>query len=427
MKTLDPSSKRLYPKFSDPTLRSIAHLRVSHIVSALDSMNSPGAPDSEYEATAQALRKWAEYSRHFNKGRPEWRDEFIEISLAWLGFYCSFEAAKKALNQTLTRSMSEPITPRELMAIRRFVSSMGFFSLAESLEARAIQGALFDFAHFPNRWSARNAFAANLMLGKINSALVAFRSISDGRKARSYGKIGELVNLLSSRSPNEEADIARILVGPGPLGEQICECPSDSIVCRVLMPGVVSWSEDDFTEGRADIGYLNGMTTNWLSGLSHSERKGIIDRFSRIYVKKPTNWSTEFTNVGVSTRITGLFLDGDPNMVPIILANEILNNVSRVYVAGVTFFVGEEPYRSTDRRRFGGSGKSADALGRMSSAPFERCLALSSHDAPANRKVVRMFLNSGHVSGDTAFMRTIRLSDHDYLLELEDLYGRHRR
>lgn len=427
MDSLKKSSKHHHRKLFDPAQRSIAHLRVSHILSALSAMNSPYASESQYEETAKALHRWAESPKHFNKRRPQWRDEFIEISLAWLGFYCSFEAAKKALNQTLTRSMSESITTRELMAIRRFISSLGFFSITESLEARAIQRALLDFAHFPNRWSARNAFAANLMLGDINSALVAFGSFAEGKKARDYWEIGTLINLLRQQSPVGEAKMTRVLVGPGPLGEQSHECPLDSLVSRVLMPGVVSWCEDDFTGGRADIVYLNGMTTNWLSGLTVSERKGIIERFSRVYVKKPTSWINDFTNVAISTRITGLFLDGDPNMVPIILANEILNNVGHVYVAGVTFFVGEEPYRSTDRRLFGGSLEATDAFGRMSSAPFERCLALSSHDAPANRKIVRMFLNSGYASGDRNFLRTVQLTDRDYLLELEDLYGRHRR
>ena len=375
----------------------------------------------------RCLSAWILSGARFSGRRPEWRSQVRDAVLDWVASRCTFEEGRARVERALLQSRAEQVPSGELLGLRHLVGSVGFFSLTDQLLQRAIEGELDRFRKSPNRWSARNAFTGRLLRRELDELQEPLECWLRTGTPSDQDLIVAFVGLCrQEQSPNASGEEV-IVVGPGPIGALGEDFSPTRTVCRVVMPGVVSWPADDIVGGRADIGYLNGHSTQWLSTLEHFERDAIIKSFSSLRIKKATTWESSYPSVSQVRRPKDLFLTGEPNMVPIAIIDQLISGVSRVYVTGTSFFVGAEPYRTTDRRHFYEVGHGSDAFGAVYENSFERCYSHATHDQIVNRGLVRLMYDAGLVAGDDLFTSALLKSDLEYLTELEETYGRERR
>ena len=387
---------------------------------------------SKYEAerngsAARYLGRWVMSAPVILRSTGDWRGRIRDAILDWVAAQSTFDEGYTRVAEALFDSEIEHLTTNELLAIRHLVGTVGFFTLTERLLERALDRAIEDFTKFPNQWSARNAFTARLLRRELCELADPLECWLDSGTSSDPTLVLDFVELCRAQSSSSSPSQHVTIVGPGPVGDLGREFRASAPICRVLMPGVVSWPKDDLFGGRADIGYLNGDTTRWLSLLSPSERESLVTSFSVLRIKRDTTWEADYPSVSQIRRIKELFLTGEPNMVPSAVVDQLVGGVSRVYVTGTSFFVGAEPYRTTERRYFYTVNAGSDAFGAVYKNSFERCYSHSTHDQIVNRSIVRLMFDAGRVVGDDLFTRALLMSDKEYLLELEEGYGRSRR
>lgn len=383
--------------------------------------------DERHGSAKRHLDRWVMSAPSISRGAGAWRGRIRDAILDWVAAECTFDEGYARVAGALMDSETERLTTRELLAIRQLLGTVGFFTLTERLLERALDRAIEDFVKFPNQWSARNAFTAQLLRREVCEVTDPLRYWLASATPKDPTLILDFVKMCQAPSAASSHSRHVTIVGPGPVGELGSEFRASAPICRVLMPGVVSWPKDDLFGGRADIGYLNGDTTRWLSLLSPSERESLVASFSSLRIKRDTTWEEDFPTVSQMRRIKELFLTGEPNMVPSAVVDQLLSGVSRVYVTGTSFFVGAEPYRKTERRYFYTVNSGSDAFGAVYNNSFERCFSHSTHDQIVNRAVVRLMYDAGRVAGDDLFTRALLMSEKEYLSELEEGYGRARR
>ena len=410
----------------DFTERSVGLVRARSLYRAAGAIGRASYVTKRNKHAEWDLRTWVSASGPSR--RPQkWRRQICDAVLAWSTAGCSFEEGRERVEEALKESRAERITARELLGVRLLVGSVGFFTLTEGLLERAVDRALQDFDASPSRWSARNAFAARLLRREVDQVAEPLEFLMKSETLGDPELVISFIELCrTQRQPCLDGDQVTI-VGPGPIGALGENFNPSLPVCRVVMPGVTSWPKDDIVGGRAEIGYLNGHSTRWLSSLSPADRHSLVRSFSTLRIKRATSWESDYPSVSQVRRIKDLFLTGEPNMVPTAVVDQVIGGASRVYVTGTSFFVGAEPYRVTDRRHFYEVGSGSDSFGAVYDGSFERCYSHASHDQIVNRAVVRLLFDSGCVVGDELFTNALMMSDNNYLSELEDIYGRSRR
>jgi len=372
------------------------------------------------------LTTWA-YSDLRNQGNSRWRRDIRRATLDWVGLECTFDEGRERFAQALLTSRGEDLSTRELLALRNLVGTLGFFTLTEDLLTRAISRAVEDFDQAPNVWSARNAFTARLLLGDLEKAVYPFEYCLGRGTFTDPDLVKRFLEMCVSPATGEESVRGTTVVGPGPVGKPGLQIDPSWPVCRVVMPGVTSWGSDDVARGQADFAYLNGDSTEWLSSLTPSERDHLVASFLGVRIKKETSWESEYETVAQVRRMKDLFLTGEPNMVPTIILDQLMSGSSLLYVTGTSFFVGSEPYRSTERRHFHDIDLASDRYGAVYQGSFERCYSHASHDQIVNRGIIRLLFDAGKVVGDEVFTKALTMSQTEYLRELENSYGRGRR
>lgn len=411
----------------DLIARSIGRGRRNLLYRASGAIGRSKYEDERNGSAARFLGRWVISAPSSLRRAGDWRGRVRDATLDWVSAQCTFDEGYARVAEGLVDSEIEHLTTHELLAIRHLVGTVGFFTLTERLLERALDQAIEDFAKFPNQWSARNAFTARLLRRELCELTEPLECWLDSGTSSDPTLVLAFVEMCRTHSSSSSLSQHVTIVGPGPVGDLGSEFPASAPICRVLMPGVVSWPKDDPFGGRADVGYLNGDTTRWLSLLSPNERESLVTSFSALRIKRDTSWEEHYPSVSQVRRIKDLFLTGEPNMVPTAIIDQLIGGVSRVYVTGTSFFVGAEPYRSTDRRHFYTVNSGSDAFGAVHRNSLERCYSHSTHDQIVNRAMVRLLHDAGRVIGDDLFTRALLMNDSDYLAELEDVYGRARR
>ena len=225
---------------------------------------------------------------------------------------------------------------------------------------------------------------------------------------------------------DEKRNFDTLLIGPaplGPIGADALSLAQSGRVLRVLMPGVTEWSsENDLASGAADTIYANGQTTEWLTQLQWDERRELLSKFQDVVVKHNEPWIAETNNVRIANPVKDLFFSGSPNMAQIMILDQLERGQSQIFVAGVSFFLGERTYRENQLRVFGSSGIRSDERG-STGREFERCRAIATHDQTVNRAVLRNLFSAGVISGTDDFKRVLELDNRAYCIELDQLYG----
>lgn len=221
-----------------------------------------------------------------------------------------------------------------------------------------------------------------------------------------------------------------MIYGPGPTDAALPRGSRGQLVARVRKPGVTNWNNDaDLADGRVDIQYANGATQSWLADLSPSELRRTVEpvRFTTLKSDDIQAAILRSSHAGIrSASRWPHFIDGSPNMVPIVIWDLLLSGAQPVFVTGASFFLGSQPYRSGNSCYGGGMVSRTDVFGSRGQE-FERCYSIAKHNPLANRRFVKTFWRSQRIQGDSHFEWSIGLSDADYLAELDALYGSVRR
>lgn len=317
--------------------------------------------------------------------------------------------------------LSEPpsaVDLMELVELRLLLSSMGFFSTSPTLMSHIVER-IFN-SHKP---TARRRIRAEIATGAIRRTTEAFplRSLAWDAVTRAYFDMVRLSPQVPATQPTH------VICGPAPIGEITNDLDAKSVtVCRVMMPGVTQWQSGDPLSGRADIAYLNGMTAKWIGSLSPLQRKKVLTCAQGFRVSSTHGWMKSVANAKSALEIKGLYLTGSPNMIPTMVVDQFAEGAKHIHVVGTSFFLGSSPYRESQRRDFPDQGKKSDAFG-STGGEFERCRSMASHDQLVNRAVVKNLFLAGKLTGDDNFIRAMRLSERQFMNELEETYGLARR
>ena len=220
-----------------------------------------------------------------------------------------------------------------------------------------------------------------------------------------------------------------LVYGPGPT-EAAIEPPLRLIpVARVLMPGVRWAGESDVAANRVDAAYVNGESRAWLASLSREAAKRVLASWQVTVLKARGKKLKALQAVSATVRsahVLPTFIDGAPNMAPVMLWDLLQSDARHIHVIGVSFFVGSHTYRADHRRVNADTGIRQDAWGTAGN-PFEKCGGIAIHNPSMNRRFVMNLRESSLISGDKNFEHALNLSDEQYLCELDKQFGIDRR
>ena len=204
-----------------------------------------------------------------------------------------------------------------------------------------------------------------------------------------------------------------LVYGPGPTDDSLGLDFRDVPVIRTLMPRVSWRSAKDFASSRIDVAYSNKETAQWLAGLDPDEFLRWTSHIACLRLKFAGSDEKRIRalhgGVGSVPHFPEL-ISGTQNMIPIALWDVLLGGATDAHVIGATFWLVSH-YRSDNPRS------------NTTTLPWERCRALAAHNPTANRRFVLNLTRSGRIMGDKNFLRALKLSDKNYLAELDKLYG----
>ena len=247
--------------------------------------------------------------------------------------------------------------------------------------------------------------------------------VSDsGSEFRTRNPSSSVDQIQNSLVSNREA----LVFGPGPAAIQ--DSPTyPGIVARTLSPtSARSASVGEIGPFETHIAYLNKQTERWLGLLPPEEVERVFYRFKVVV----TYGRRDLTFPGPShypirrARRPNGFLSGKPNSGQIMICDLLAMGAARVFVQGMTFFLGPETYRSDQRRFDLERGGTADSHGRVGSPlPFQTCRGIGAHGTGENWRLIRNLWETGRVNGDRYFVDAISLSEDQYAKNLETKFG----
>lgn len=212
-----------------------------------------------------------------------------------------------------------------------------------------------------------------------------------------------------------------LVLGPAPTTLSRSDLGDETLVARVIAPGVTSWPANDVAGGRCDLAYANSKSTKWF--LAQADRD-VFGTFQWVSFRTDKGMGLGLANGRVSVNHKALLpMPWDKtNMVP--LAVWDLSHVPDVdmVVAGTTFFASRTAYTPHDLRVKEERGGATDQRGSTGLA-FERCLSFSHHALIAHRSFVANWVSAGAIGIDQEGRAVLALSDDEYLAELDELYG----
>lgn len=214
------------------------------------------------------------------------------------------------------------------------------------------------------------------------------------------------------------------IVGPAPTPPRAKKVSADTLVCRIIAPGVVSWPKTDIASGRCDIAYANSKTTKWFI---REHQQDALESFDYV------NFRTESgLAMGIERSRTAfhhkrlLPMPWDrTNMVPLAAWDLLHVPGVSVSIAGTTFFASATAYTANDVRYDAERKTSTDQSG-STGIVLERCVSFSHHNIGAHLNFMANLATAGALSFDRAGSRVVGLSYRDYMAEIDEFYGRPR-
>ena len=210
------------------------------------------------------------------------------------------------------------------------------------------------------------------------------------------------------------------ILGPAPTTHT--PPPTPHLTARVIVPGVMAWSEDSGPFGSAcDLAYANSRSTKWFI---NNEPPESFERF-RVASFRTEKWRELGISNGRTAKNHSAFLmlsTDKTNMVPLMMWDALSVPEVTLTIAGTTFFATAAAY-TPDNLRFthtdSGTANTQGSAGGL----FERCLSFSHHALTDHLSFVANLVDAGVVALDEAGHEVVKMSDEEYLSRLDDLYG----
>ena len=197
---------------------------------------------------------------------------------------------------------------------------------------------------------------------------------------------------------------------------------TNHLVARVIVPGVMEWSEDSGPFGSTcDLAYANSRSTKWFLA---NESPEAFEAF-RIVSFRTDKWRQWGIANGRTAKNHSAFLmlaSDKTNMVPLMVWDALSVPDVTVTIAGTTFFATATSYTPDNLRFTHGDAGTADARGSAGGL-FERCLSFSHHALTDHLSFVANLVNAGVVGIDQEGLRVVTMSAEEYLKTLDVLYG----
>ena len=189
---------------------------------------------------------------------------------------------------------------------------------------------------------------------------------------------------------------------------------------------MTSWAgKDDPADGRCDVAYANSRSTKWFV---KNATPSTFDAFT-LTCFRTDKWRALGQIRGRTAQnhqhLLPLATDRT-NMIPLMMWDILLADPASVTIAGTTFFATATAYTPGNLRFTHSDRGRADETGSGGTL-FERCRSFSHHAVTAHLALVANLVNAGVVTIDPEGREIIKMSTEDYLIRLDDLYGKDRR
>jgi len=211
------------------------------------------------------------------------------------------------------------------------------------------------------------------------------------------------------------------ILGPAPTTHTPPPTPHH-LVARVIVPGVVSWTDDSGPFGSTcDLAYANSRSTKWFL---NNASPAIFEQF-RLVSFRTNKWQALTIENGRTARNHSAFLmlnTDKTNMIPLMMWDALSVPDVTVTIAGTTFFATSTSY-TPDNLRFthseAGTANSQGSAGGL----FERCLSFSHHALTDHLSFVANLVTAGVVGIDREGQAVVDMTHEQYLEKLDELYG----
>lgn len=390
--------------------RSSPGLLAQNLHQALSSGMMDGTMQPVIDACDREVRRWLEAGEHR-------------------------EATGALLEIGHDRRRMQQSDERRLMMVAKALQSIGLFEASEPFYRASLERAAAGASLRPSRRVELAIARARLAIFLGDSELFAKAVDRLTRFGPVRAKGAEELRALDRFSlqevpltvqPGWFGDLIRetpvLLCGPGPLGGGLPH-REQVLAARILANPLPDFDDlEDPAGGRTDLAYGAGSVGRQLLRPDDPFRQAVLGRFQALSF--PSKDVVEALSKAGDTRVRRyrkprLYGHGTSFMAVNILWDLLDNGAREVHVTGVTAFLGREPYRASQNR--------ATSFGSVPGEEFNRCFEYAKNDVIFNRAVLQRLGASHRVFGDAGFVRMTGLSHREYLQELDEIYGAHRR
>jgi len=326
----------------------------------------------------------------------------------------------------LAHSLPHTLPTDTLLTLENIARSIGCFHASHHFTTLAHH----HIHHTPHPPETR--FLAHLHTRNLPGAIDTYNAVSTHNTAFwhdashylwlwSHGDVGTPHHTTDHTWTNTLTGHHITILGPAPTTHTPPATPHH-LVARVIVPGVMSWSDDSGPFGSAcDLAYANSRSTKWFIA---NERPEAFERF-RLVSFRTDKWRELGITNGRTARNQSrlLMLPTDKtNLVPLMVWDVLSVPDVTVTIAGTTFFATATSYTPDNLRFTHSEAGTADARGSAGGL-FERCLSFSHHALTDHLSFVANLVDAGAVDIDSAGADVVTMSAEDYLTALDQLYG----
>jgi hypothetical protein len=242
----------------------------------------------------------------------------------------------------------------------------------------------------------------------------------------SNGKFGSRIGIVDKDFANLIADRDVVVIGPGQ-GSQtnFSKLDSDTLVVRMIKPGLLDWSSEYSETKLSEIGYISGETSTYLERKTGREW---ANQFTALCFRQVSTLALELNNGRQLVCNHHLLLRGAPHMLLYAIWDLTIHQPKSIKIANVDFYSTPTPLRSNSRRTVlqpDGSEIQVSIKGSTGEL-FDRCRTHAMHGIVHNRNVIKMLTKNSMFSLSPETSTAIDYSDKEYCRRLENSVGRMR-
>tara|TARA_B110000503_G_scaffold143716_1_gene247558 strand:+ start:13879 stop:15192 length:1314 start_codon:yes stop_codon:yes gene_type:complete len=215
-----------------------------------------------------------------------------------------------------------------------------------------------------------------------------------------------------------------LIFGPGPTTafEEIDFV--DFTIARIIFYSDVGMSVNGTERGRTDLAYSNGINTRRLERLSSPLLLNFMSQFSA-HTGRLGSTSGALEGAGKLTRLLPaepILLTGGSNMAQTMLLDLLSFSPKEVFLKGITFYTGGQPYRKGHERQVY-SSKDHEGPEAPTDEHYKLCSDIGGHSPQENRRLILNLWNAGRVDGDEYVRQGLSLTEDGYLAALDNQFG----